>query len=119
MYRIIFLESSFGDIPIIVADVNDSESLVKMTSRATVVINMIGPYRFYGEPIIKACIATSTHYIDVTGEPEFMEKIQLYYHDEALKKNIYLISSCGMDSIPCDMGVIYMMKNFSGITNVR
>ncbi|KAK9700333.1 Saccharopine dehydrogenase NADP binding domain [Popillia japonica] len=133
-------ESSFGDIPIIVADVNDSESLVKMTSRATVVINMIGPYRFYGEPIIKACIATSTHYIDVTGEPEFMEKIQLYYHDEALKKdvtgepefmekiqlyyhdealkkNIYLISSCGMDSIPCDMGVIYMMKNFSGTLN--
>ncbi|KAI4465945.1 hypothetical protein MML48_3g00005033 [Holotrichia oblita] len=72
---------------------------------------------FYGEPIVKACLVTSTHYLDVTGEPEFMEKIQLYYHEEAFKKQIYLISSCGMDSIPCDMGAIFMMKNFKGTLN--
>ncbi|KAI4465927.1 hypothetical protein MML48_3g00014141 [Holotrichia oblita] len=115
--KLSFLGANLSHIPIIVADVNDSESLVKMASKAKVVINMIGPYRFYGEPIVKACLATSTHYLDVTGEPEFMEKIQLYYHEEAFKKQIYLISSCGMDSIPCDMGAIFMMKNFKGTLN--
>ncbi|KRT79282.1 hypothetical protein AMK59_6691, partial [Oryctes borbonicus] len=88
-----------------------------MTSKAKVIINAVGPYRFYGEAVVKACLTTSTHYVDVTGEPEFMEKIQLYYHEEALKKRVYLISACGMDSVPCDMGAVFMMKNFNGTLN--
>ncbi|GJQ68963.1 hypothetical protein Trydic_g6148 [Trypoxylus dichotomus] len=88
-----------------------------MASKAKIIINAVGPYRFYGEAVVKACLARSTHYIDVTGEPEFMEMIQLHYHEEALKKHVYLISACGMDSVPCDVGVIFIMKNFNGTLN--
>lgn len=88
--------------------------MVEMTSQARIVINAIGPYRFYGESVVKACLATSTNYVDITGEPGFMEMIQLKYHEEAIKKKVYLISSCGADSIPGDMGAIFLMKNFKG-----
>lgn len=48
----------------------DEESLKKMTAQAKVLVNCCGPYRFYGEPVIKACIATHTHQVDVSGEPQ-------------------------------------------------
>lgn len=65
----IFLE----DVPIILADIKDEESLKKMTERAKVLINCCGPYRFYGESVVKACIATRTHYVDVTGEEQVIQ----------------------------------------------
>lgn len=47
-----------------------------------------------------------------------MEKMQLHYHEEANKKGVYIISSCGMDSIPADLGAMFMMKNFRGISMI-
>jgi len=44
-----------------------------MTERAKVLIDCCGPYRFYGEPVVKACIATRTHYVDFTGEEEVIQ----------------------------------------------
>src|SRR5512132_589542 len=42
---------------VIAADVGDAASLEAMASRADVVLNMVGPYTLYGEPVIEACIA--------------------------------------------------------------
>lgn len=103
--------------PIIIADVKDYESLTKMTAQARVVINCCGPYRFFGEPVIKACIETGTHQVDVTGEPQYMESVQLNYHKAAQEKGIYIVSSCGFDSIPADLGVVFLQKNFEGTLN--
>lgn len=66
---IFFLE----DVPIILADVKDEESLTKMTKQAKIIVNCCGPYRFYGEPVVKACITTHTHHVDVSGEPQVIQ----------------------------------------------
>jgi short subunit dehydrogenase-like uncharacterized protein len=58
------------------ANVEDEESIKKMTEQAKVIANCCGPYRFYGESVVKACIATGTHYVDVTGETEVIEYTQ-------------------------------------------
>lgn len=42
----------------VVADTSDAASLRVMTARAKVVMNATGPYRFYGEAVVEACIAT-------------------------------------------------------------
>lgn len=86
-----------------------------MTGRARVIINCCGPYRFYGEPVIKACLETGTHQVDVTGEPEYMETIQLKYNKEAQEKGVYIVSACGFDSIPTDLGIVFLQKKFSGL----
>ncbi|XP_071054922.1 saccharopine dehydrogenase-like oxidoreductase [Onthophagus taurus] len=115
------IESKTGDnydsIPIIIADVNDEDSLKQMASRAKVIINATGPYRFYGEAVIKACVENGTNYIDVSGEPQFMEMMQLKYHEAALEKNVYLVSACGFDSIPADLGLVFLQKKFQGTLN--
>ena len=58
----------------IIADVSDQESLVKMASQATVLINCVGPYRFYGLPIVEAAVEAGANYCDISGEPWFIEK---------------------------------------------
>jgi len=55
---------------VIVADVEDESSLREMASQARVVVNCVGPFRFYGEPVVRACIANVAHYVDVRGEPQ-------------------------------------------------
>lgn len=106
-----------SSIPIILADVKDYESLKAMTVQAKVIINCCGPYRFFGEAVIKACIETGTHHVDVSGEPQFMETMQLNYNKAAQEKGIYIVSACGFDSIPADLGVNFVEKSFDGTLN--
>ncbi|XP_011172093.2 saccharopine dehydrogenase-like oxidoreductase isoform X2 [Solenopsis invicta] len=105
------------DVPIILADTKDEESLKKMTAQAKVLISCCGPYIFYGEPVVKACIATHTHYIDVTGEVQFMEQMQLEYNEAAKEAGVYIVSACGFDCIPCDLGIIFSQQKFEGEVN--
>ncbi|ESO84484.1 hypothetical protein LOTGIDRAFT_222130 [Lottia gigantea] len=105
------------DKPIIIADVSSDQSLIEMCQQAKTVINCVGPYRFYGEQVVKASIEAKCNHIDISGEPQFLEKVQLLYHGKAQEEGIYIIGSCGFDSIPADMGVIYTRNNFPGDLN--
>ncbi|XP_031631125.1 saccharopine dehydrogenase-like oxidoreductase [Contarinia nasturtii] len=101
-------------IPIIIADVRDENSLQKMAERAKIIVNCCGPYLHYGEPVVKACINAGTHHVDVSGEPQYMERMQLEYNDLAREKGVYIVSACGFDSIPADMGVVHLENHFDG-----
>lgn len=82
-----------------------------------VVLNCVGPYRFYGEQVVSACVDTATHHIDVAGEPQYLEKMQLKYNDSAAEKGIFIIGACGFDSIPCDVGQMLLTKKMRGDVN--
>uniref|UniRef100_A0A665WBF3 Saccharopine dehydrogenase-like oxidoreductase n=1 Tax=Echeneis naucrates TaxID=173247 RepID=A0A665WBF3_ECHNA len=71
-------------------------------------------YRFHGEPVVKACIENGAHYVDICGEPQFLERMQLEYHTKALDRGVYVIGSCGFDSIPADLGILYTQRQFRG-----
>lgn len=38
----------------------------------------------------------------------------LKYNEKAKEAGVYIIGSCGWDSIPCDMGVQYAIQQFDG-----
>ncbi|XP_062938805.1 saccharopine dehydrogenase-like oxidoreductase isoform X2 [Cynocephalus volans] len=103
-----------SEVGIIICDVSNPASLDEMAKQATVVLNCVGPYRFYGEPIVKACIENGTSCIDISGEPQFLELMQLKYHEKAAEKGVYIIGSSGFDSIPADLGVIYTRNKMNG-----
>lgn len=86
-------------VPIVIADVDNLASLRSMAEKCRVLINCCGPYRFYGEPVVNACVEAGTDHVDVTGEPQFMEKMQLEYDQKAQDKGIYVISACGYDRL--------------------
>lgn len=59
-------------------------------------------------------INAGTHHVDVSGEPQYMERMQLEYNDLAREKGVYIVSACGFDSIPADMGMQFFEKHFDG-----
>ncbi|KAF0043344.1 hypothetical protein F2P81_004681 [Scophthalmus maximus] len=103
-----------SEVDILVADVEEPDSLAAMCKQAVIVLNCVGPYRFYGEPVVKACVENGAHHIDICGEPQFLEGMQLNYSSQAADKGVYIIGSCGFDSIPADMGVLYTRDQFKG-----
>jgi short subunit dehydrogenase-like uncharacterized protein len=115
---------------IILADVNDIESLILAFRRAKVVIkykirpsnviitylniyfSCVGPYRYYGEAVVQACISSHADYVDITGEPEFVEKMFAKYDEAAKEKQVAIVNCCGFDSIPADLGNLFIKKQF-------
>ena len=45
---------------------------------------------------------------------QFMELMQQRYHQEAVDAGVHLVSSCGFDSIPNDLGVVFTEQQFKG-----
>uniref|UniRef100_A0A8C2HLB6 Saccharopine dehydrogenase-like oxidoreductase n=1 Tax=Cyprinus carpio TaxID=7962 RepID=A0A8C2HLB6_CYPCA len=103
-----------SEVDILIADVGDPDSLAAMCKQAVIVLSCVGPYRFFGEPVVKSYVENGTHCIDISGEPQFLESMQLNYHDQAAEKGVYIVGSCGFDSIPADIGVIYTRDQFKG-----
>ena len=98
------------DVPLLHADVNDEPSLRAVAESARVVITTVGPYVAYGEPLVAACAAAGTDYVDLTGEPEFVDRMYCRYHAEAVKTGARIVHACGFDSIPHDLGVLFTVE---------
>lgn len=86
-------------------------------NRQELFINCVGPFVLYGEKVIDACLKAGTHHVDVSGEPNYMELMQLHKHKLAQEKGVYIVSACGLDSIPCDLGIIFLDQHFEGVIN--
>jgi short subunit dehydrogenase-like uncharacterized protein len=104
------LGPEYADLPLLRADVDDPASLRAVAEAARVVITTVGPYIRYGEPLLAACAAAGTDYVDLTGEPEFVDRMWLGYHSAAAESGARLVHSCGFDSIPYDLGVQFTVE---------
>ncbi|MEO0361767.1 MAG: saccharopine dehydrogenase NADP-binding domain-containing protein, partial [Pseudomonadota bacterium] len=94
-----------SDTPLVVADADDPASIERMVGAARVVLTTVGPYQAYGEPLVAACAAAGTDYVDLCGEPPFMWRM-IEAHEAAAKANgARIVFSCGFDSVPFDLGV--------------
>uniref|UniRef100_A0A023GJY3 Saccharopine dehydrogenase NADP binding domain-containing protein n=1 Tax=Amblyomma triste TaxID=251400 RepID=A0A023GJY3_AMBTT len=107
-------EDALDKVPVIVADVADEDSLLAMAKQTRLVLNTVGPYRFYGRQVVKACVESGTHHIDVSGEPQYLEQMQIEFYDEAQEKGVFILGACGFDSIPAEMCLTYLRQNFKG-----
>ncbi len=98
------------DTPLIVADSDDGASLDALAARTKAVITTVGPYQLYGEPLVAACAAAGTDYVDLCGEPAWMVDIIGRYDAAAKKSGARIVLSCGFDSIPFDLGVYHLQQ---------
>jgi short subunit dehydrogenase-like uncharacterized protein len=95
---------------IVVADAGDREAMRGVAESTRVVITTVGPYALYGEPLVAACAAAGTDYVDLTGEPEFVDRMWVEHHAEAERTGARLVHCCGFDSIPHDLGAYFTVK---------
>ncbi|HET9512073.1 MAG TPA: saccharopine dehydrogenase NADP-binding domain-containing protein [Sphingomonas sp.] len=93
------------DVPLITADADDPASLRAMCERAKVVLTTVGPYQLYGEPLVAACAASGTAYVDLCGEPAWMRHMIDAHESQAKLTGARIVFSGGFDSIPFDLGV--------------
>lgn len=92
-----------GSTPgMIIADVEDLESLRKMATQTAVLMNAAGPFNWYGRQVVEVCIEAGTHYLDITGEPSFVADIYNNLNENAVKNGVCVVNCCGFDSIPAD-----------------
>lgn len=101
------------DVELLHADVTDPASLADLARRAKVVITTVGPYLQYGEPLVAACAEAGTDYVDLTGEPEFVDRMYVAHHATAERTGARIVHACGFDSIPHDLGVFHHVRELA------
>jgi short subunit dehydrogenase-like uncharacterized protein len=92
------------------ADSTDAASMRQLCESTRLVASTVGPFLQYGEPLVAAAAATGTDYLDLTGEPEFVDRMWLAHHDTAVSTGARLVHCCGFDSVPHDLGVLWTLQ---------
>ncbi|MGW2619486.1 saccharopine dehydrogenase family protein [Streptomyces sp. NPDC001500] len=98
------------DVGVVRADVSDPASLRALAEQARVVATTVGPYVRYGEELVAACADTGADYLDLTGEPEFVDLMYVRHDARARETGARLIHACGFDSVPHDLGAYFTVR---------
>ena len=99
-------------LPVIVADSKDQNSLYAMARNTRVISTTVGPFLKYGEPVVRACARYGTSYNDITGENDFVQQMRAKYGSLARASGASIVSTTGVDSIPSDIGVLNVVRKF-------
>jgi short subunit dehydrogenase-like uncharacterized protein len=97
-----------GEAPAIeVVDVGDLEGLTGLAGRTKALATTVGPFAERGLRVVEACVRAGTEYADITGEPGFVAEVRDRFDAPAREAGIRLVSCCGFDSVPHDLGVAF------------
>eukprot|EP01071_Lankesteria_metandrocarpae_P009478 Lankesteria_metandrocarpae@DN5202_c0_g2_i1.p1 len=100
-----------NSVPKILATIEDQSSIDKMVQQAKVVLALAGPYKLCGEAIVKSCVDNKTHYIDCTGEMEFVTRMRTKYHNLAKKNKVKIVPCCGaLDFMPNEVSMFFIQE---------
>jgi short subunit dehydrogenase-like uncharacterized protein len=84
-----------------VVGLNDHRQLAEALKDIACVIHMAGPFALTSMPMLDACLATQTSYIDITGEIEVFEAI--WARKENIRQaGITVLPGAGFDVVPTD-----------------
>ena len=97
-------------LPVIVGNATDPSSLAALVAQARVVISTVGPYQVHGTALVTACAQAGTDYVDLCGEPGWMARMIGELDAPARRSGARIVFSCGFDSIPFDLGVLYLQE---------
>ncbi len=97
-----------ADLPLRVAEADDAAALDKLVLQTRVVLTTVGPYQRHGQALVNACASAGTDYVDLCGEPGWMAKMIPLLQGPAQASGARIVFSCGFDSIPFDLGVLYL-----------
>ena len=91
-------------------DSNNIASIEEMISKTKCVLTTVGPYQLYGNDIVSACVKSGIDYVDLCGEPGWMHEKINELTETARETGSRIVFSCGFDSIPFDLGVLFLQN---------
>ncbi|KAL3137540.1 hypothetical protein ABBQ38_004823 [Trebouxia sp. C0009 RCD-2024] len=107
------------DAAILIGDADDLDSLQKIASQTKVLISTAGPFAKLGSKVVEACVLSGTHYCDCTGEIPWVMRMVAAHHTEAARRGVKIVPCCGFDSVPSDIGTLYMVDYMQENLNRR
>ena len=100
-----------AELPLLAVDVTDRALVDAMTAQTQVVLTTAGPFATYGPPVVASCVAQGADYVDITGEPGFVAAMIREHHEAAERAGLRIVSCCGFDSIPHDLGAWFTAQH--------
>jgi short subunit dehydrogenase-like uncharacterized protein len=97
---------------------DNTTKLREALADVAVVIHAAGPFIFTATPMADACIATGTHYLDITGEIEVFEAMAAK-DAEAQAKGIMLMPGTGFDVVPSDCLAKHLSEKLPNCTHLK
>jgi hypothetical protein len=64
--------------------------LTELMDGARVVLNTVGPFAQHGGEVVEACLAAGCHYLDTTGEQDWLITCDETYSDKAAERGLLL-----------------------------
>ncbi len=105
-------------LPYKVFDLADSKSLQSALAEVSVVLHAAGPFQFTSKMMIEACLATNTHYLDITGEIGVFENAKRYSY-QAKEAGIMIMPGVGFDVVPTDCTALYLKNALPDVTHLK
>ena len=107
------------DIPksinFLLLDTYEVKDVDQLVSQADIVCNFAGTK--YAPNVVEACAKHGVHYLDITGEINFVRDMIKKHEDIAKSTGASIIPFCGFDSVPSDLAVFLMKNKISKIHN--
>lgn len=94
------------------------DRIVEVLKDFDLVLHAAGPYSVTAQPMVKACLATNTHYVDITGEIGTFEYIAS--KDNAAKQaGIVMLPGAGFDVVPTDCMASFLHDQLPDATHLE
>ena len=97
---------------------DDAARLRAILADTKVVLHIAGPFSATSAPMVDACLATGTHYIDITGEIAVLEAAAAR-DAEAKAANVMLLPGAGYDVVPSDCLAAHIAARLPGAARLR
>lgn len=97
-------ELGVSELPTFVIDISQPATLDAVCAQTRCIISCAGPFTRVGMPVVEACVRNHVHYIDSTGEFNFIRLVAERFHEQAKREGVVLVPGCGFDSVPSDIG---------------
>jgi short subunit dehydrogenase-like uncharacterized protein len=89
-----------GDLETRTADVSDPPSVTALVEEGDVLVTTVGPFSRWGAPAAAAATTKRAHYIDSTGEPQFIREVFERYSAAAEQSRVAMFTAMGYDWVP-------------------
>jgi short subunit dehydrogenase-like uncharacterized protein len=106
------------DLPWTAIGLDEPDQLWRAVSDVDAVLNAAGPFIATAPPLVEACLAAGTHYLDIAGEIPVLQ--HLFARDQAAReRNIALIGGVGFGVVASNGLVKYVADQLPGATTLE
>ena len=108
-----------GEYPVVVARHDDPEALARVALAGRVMASLAGPFGEIGELPVAAAVATGRHYLDSTGEVDFMAQTFRRHDRAAREKEIVVMNACAFEYVIGDCLTALAMQAYPEARELR